>query len=67
MMVLASAIGPGLTGSLIDLGVAYETQILAMAGYCFVTAIAMGIVSARVRRRLVSTAIPGIAGRSSSR
>ncbi|MCA1241601.1 MFS transporter [Stappia stellulata] len=67
MMVLASAIGPGLTGSLIDLGVAYETQILAMAGYCFVTAIAMAIVSSRVRRRFVSTAIPGIAGRSSSR
>jgi MFS family permease len=67
MMVLASAIGPGLTGSLIDLGVAYETQILAMAGYCFVTAIAMAVVSSRVRRRFVSTAIPGIAGRSSSR
>jgi MFS family permease len=67
MMVLASAIGPGLTGSLIDLGVAYETQILAMAGYCFVTAIAMAVVSSRVRRRFVSPEIPGIAGRSSSR
>ncbi|WP_029057396.1 MFS transporter [Stappia stellulata] len=64
MMVLASAIGPGLTGTLIDLGVAYETQILAMAAYCFVTAIAMAVVSIRVRRRSEAAGTPGIAERS---
>jgi sugar phosphate permease len=32
--VLASAVGPGLTGYLIDLGVSYPGQILAMGLYC---------------------------------
>ncbi|SDU17110.1 MFS transporter [Stappia sp. ES.058] len=67
MMVLASALGPGLTGYLIDLGVPYETQVLAMAAYCFAAAAAMAVVSVRVRRRFASAAMPGIAERSPSR
>ncbi|WP_349361012.1 MFS transporter [Stappia sp.] len=51
LMVLASALGPGVTGYLIDLGVAYETQMLAMAGYCLVAAGAMTLAARAVRAR----------------
>ncbi|MFP7569768.1 MFS transporter [Marivita sp. S2033] len=37
VMVLGSAIGPGLTGFLIDRGVGIETQFLSVAGYFVVT------------------------------
>ncbi len=40
VMVLGSAIGPGLTGLLIDLGVGIETQFVGVAGYfCAATAL----------------------------
>ena len=55
LMVLASAAGPGLTGWLIDLGVPYENQILAMALYCLLACGAMAVVS----RRLVARAASG--------
>ncbi|MEO0497184.1 MAG: MFS transporter [Pseudomonadota bacterium] len=39
-MVLLTAAGPGLTGTLIDTGIPFETQLLFMAGYCvFATAL----------------------------
>ena len=66
-MVLASAVGPGLTGALIDLGVAYETQMLAMAAYCFCVAVSMTAVSVHVRKRLATTAETAIAGHPRSR
>ena len=34
--VLASALGPGVTGALMDRGIAYETQMAVMAGYALV-------------------------------
>lgn len=40
-MVLASAVGPGVTGWLIDLGVGIELQLLGMGAYCAVAAVAM--------------------------
>ncbi len=52
MMVLSSALGPGLTGYLIDLGVAYETQMYAMAFYCLSIAGLMSVISTRVTQRL---------------
>lgn len=45
LMVLASAVGPGLTGMLIDLGVSLETQLHVMALYCFAAAMSMVAVS----------------------
>jgi hypothetical protein len=33
VMVLGSAIGPGLTGALLDFGVGLETQYLGVAAY----------------------------------
>ncbi|MHC5653308.1 MFS transporter [Stappia sp.] len=52
MMVLASAVGPGLTGYLIDIGVPYGAQMVGMAVYCFAAALAMTALS----RRLVARA-----------
>ncbi|MBJ6371990.1 MFS transporter [Sedimentitalea arenosa] len=50
VMVLGSAIGPGLTGLLIDLGIGLETQFIGVAAYfLFTTAMMMiGIGRARV-------------------
>jgi sugar phosphate permease len=51
VMVFASAMGPGLTGLLIDLGVSYPGQIIAMGLYCFAISLVMLQVSRRVRAR----------------
>lgn len=51
IMVFASAMGPGLTGLLIDLGVSYPGQIIAMGLYCFAISLVMLQVSRRVRAR----------------
>jgi len=40
-MVCSSALGPGLTGWLIDHGVGFETQLLAMAIYCWFALLVM--------------------------
>ena len=45
MMVLATAMGPGLTGWLIDQGVSYPGQIAAMGVYCILSAVVMTVVS----------------------
>lgn len=51
MMVLATAMGPGLTGWLIDIGVSYPAQIAAMGVYCIFSAAVMTIVSRRAAGR----------------
>lgn len=51
LMVFATAIGPGLTGYLIDVGVDYPLQIGAMGLYCLAAAGLMFFVSLRFRRR----------------
>ncbi len=43
IMVLGSAIGPGITGVLIDLGVGLETQFVGIAGFFLLTTILMWI------------------------
>lgn len=47
IMVLGSALGPGITGLGIDLGVGIETQFLWIAGYFVLTTICMKIGIAR--------------------
>lgn len=51
IMVFATAMGPGLTGFLIDRGVDYPTQIIAMGVYCVLVSFVMFYVSRRVRSR----------------
>ncbi|MEO0613858.1 MAG: MFS transporter, partial [Pseudomonadota bacterium] len=50
-IVLATAVGPGLTGALIDRGISLPDQIASMAVYCFAISAAMVVVSQRLRRR----------------
>lgn len=50
--VLASAAGPGLTGYLIDAGVSYPGQLVAMGIYCILVSGVLGFVSRRARARL---------------
>ncbi|WP_300549551.1 MFS transporter [Roseovarius sp.] len=49
IMVLGSAIGPGITGVAIDLGIGIETQYIFVAGYFVFTTVMMAIGVARAR------------------
>jgi len=52
VMVLGSAIGPGITGVLIDLGVGLEQQYVWVAGYFVFTSVMMYIGISRARAAL---------------
>ena len=52
--VFATAAGPGLTGTLIDQGIALPTQMLYLGGYCLLAAAAMGAASTILCRRAAS-------------
>ena len=41
LLVLSSALGPGITGWLIDAGVAYPLQMLVLGGYCLLACLMM--------------------------
>lgn len=56
VMVFATALGPGVTGWLIDRGVAFETQLLWMAGYAMAMAAVFAAAMARVRPLLAARA-----------
>lgn len=51
-MVIASALGPGATGWLIDVGIGFESQLVLMGVYCLITAIIMAVVGRALTRRL---------------
>ena len=56
MMVFGTALGPGLTGYLIDIGVSYPLQILTMGIYCLAASAIMLFVSRKITaRRLVDS------------
>ncbi len=57
-MVLSTAIGPGVTGALIDLGIPFPDQGLVMALWCVVLAGLMIPVMTRFRRDLSQAAGP---------
>ena len=50
-MVFASALGPGLTGSLIDRQIDFELQLLVMSAYCFATMLVLFPVSRQLQKR----------------
>lgn len=58
LMVFSTAMGPGITGFLIDFGVAYPLQILAMGAYCIAISIVMIFVSRRIAARQTVMADP---------
>ncbi len=51
MMVFGTAVGPGLTGYLIDIGVSYPLQILIMGIYCLAASVIMLFVSRKINAR----------------
>ncbi|HAW46247.1 MAG TPA: MFS transporter, partial [Roseovarius sp.] len=55
IMVLGSAIGPGITGLAIDLGIGIEAQFVIIAGYFAFTTVMMMIGVARARPALAPT------------
>ncbi|OOY06448.1 MFS transporter [Thioclava sp. F28-4] len=50
-MVLSTAVGPGITGVLIDMGVELPTQMLGMAVWCVIAAGSLTVASRRVLAR----------------
>ena len=50
-MVFSTALGPGLTGYLIDLGVPLPTQLLVMSGWCFAACLILSQVTPRLIAR----------------
>ncbi|MBF9031230.1 MFS transporter [Rhodobacterales bacterium HKCCE3408] len=58
-MVLSTAIGPGVTGLLIDRGIDFPDQGFAMAVWCFVLSAAMVVVLRRLRYEGSAAAHPG--------
>jgi MFS family permease len=50
-MVLSSALGPGITGALMDLGISLPTQMIWMAGWCVLASFALTMAANKVRRR----------------
>lgn len=59
--VFATAMGPGLTGFLIDRGVSYPGQIVAMGVYCICACALLLAVSRRLRARAGQNATPASA------
>ena len=57
-MVLASAIGPGLSGLLIDRGVALPRQLLWLSGWCVFACFVLAYAARRIRRREAGAPAP---------
>ena len=55
MGVLMTALGPGVTGVLIDLGVYYPNQILTMGVYCLAASGVLLFVSQKILTRQIVT------------
>ncbi|TXH33652.1 MAG: MFS transporter [Rhodospirillaceae bacterium] len=50
-MVLSTAIGPGITGFLIDRGISLPTQMLWAAGWCIAASLGLAIAANKIRLR----------------
>lgn len=56
IMVFSTALGPGLTGLLIDQGIDVPTQCLGLAGWCFAISAGSLLIKRRLSRELAATA-----------
>jgi MFS family permease len=61
-IVLSTAVGPGITGWIIDLGVTFPQQTPALAAWCLATTVAFAFVGPRLTRELPSSPLAGTAG-----
>lgn len=50
-MVFSTALGPGLTGALIDAGIGLPVQLLVMSVWCLLACIVLGLTAPRIRAR----------------
>lgn len=50
-MVLATAVGPGLTGALIDRGITLPDQLWWMAGWCVISSVTLMVAARLLRQR----------------
>ncbi|MEX0405216.1 MFS transporter [Aquibium sp. LZ166] len=64
ILVFATAIGPGLTGYLIDLGIPLPGQVVVMGLYCLVMVALMTYVAARIKARALPAPRPSDTSRS---
>lgn len=60
-LVFSTAMGPGVTGALIDAGVSYPAQVATMGLYCVLAILAMLIVSRKALARQGSSMAEGVA------
>ncbi|ADM10103.1 Major facilitator superfamily (MFS) transporter [Parvularcula bermudensis HTCC2503] len=60
-MVVATAIGPGLTGTLIDFGIGLPAQLIALGGYCGIGLITLTFASRALTQRAARLAAAGAA------
>ena len=61
-VVFASALSPGLIGILLDAGVAFELQLVVMAGFCFLTALWMAFLMPRLDRLAAGAGFAPVGG-----
>ncbi|MEL6829976.1 MAG: MFS transporter [Pseudomonadota bacterium] len=50
-MVFSTALGPGLTGALIDAGIGLPIQLLVMSVWCLLACLVLGMTAPRIRAR----------------
>jgi MFS family permease len=51
IVVVASATGPGVSGALIDAGVAYQAQLIGLSAHCLAVSLLMAVYAPRIRAR----------------
>jgi hypothetical protein len=56
--VLATALGPGITGALIDAGLTLPTQMIWLSGWCVIASLLLAFAVQQVRRREFESAAP---------
>lgn len=57
LMVVSTALGPGVSGYLIDAGVSLPVQMLGLSGWCIVATILLAVATRRVRLREAAAAM----------
>lgn len=58
-MVLSTALGPGITGALIDIGIELPSQMLWMAGWCVAASFGLAVAARAVWLREAASRLPG--------
>ena len=56
-MVLSSALGPGITGWLIDIGVGFETQLMFMGVFCLFAVFMLVLVTRQLHAHVLANAL----------